>query len=62
MADQEKLTTKEAAEYMGISFTTLNRARAKDEGPAYYRLMGSVYYKRADLDIYMESGRTEPKS
>jgi len=60
MGDSQKMTTAEAAEYMGLSISTLNRARSKGEGPTYYKLMGSIFYKRTDLESYMEAGRTEP--
>lgn len=62
------LTTEQAAAYMGVSPSWLNRAKLRSEGPAWICLgdkSGSpVRYDVQDLDIWMRSRRfatnTEP--
>ena len=49
------LTTLEAAHYVRLGKPTLERARVTGEGPRYAKLGGSVRYRRADLDAWLES-------
>jgi excisionase family DNA binding protein len=51
------LTTKEAAKYLGLSVSTLNKLRLTGEGPAYFKLGRSVRYRLSDLDIWVEKRR-----
>jgi excisionase family DNA binding protein len=48
-------TTPEAAEYCKLGKSTLDRFRVTGEGPRYSKLGGSVRYRRADLDAWLES-------
>lgn len=53
------LTTKEAAEYLAISYRTLEDYRLRGGGPYYFKLGGrGVRYRQADLDGWTERRRT----
>lgn len=49
------LTTAEAARYVRLGKPTLERFRLTGEGPCYAKLGGAVRYRRADLDLWLES-------
>jgi len=53
----EKLATKDAAEYLGLSVSWLNKSRMNGSGPTYLKLGGSVRYLPADLDDWMNGKR-----
>lgn len=62
-----KLPTSAASKYlrqlgMSIEPTTLKQWRWLEKGPAYYRELGRVYYRPADLDAFSTSSvqRIEP--
>ena len=56
--EPERMTTAEAAEYLGISVKTLEGTRGKHRsryrpGPPFHRELGrSVFYLRSELDAY----------
>jgi len=58
--EKNYLSTEEAAVYLGVSTGTLENWRAgeKKEGPEFCKPAGRVYYRIADLDAWIESGRT----
>ena len=46
--------------YLGLSESTLARMRSRNskvKGPPYFRLGGSVKYKQAELDAWVERNR-----
>lgn len=55
---QEKyLNTAEAADYLGLSMSTLNKLRLapkRADGPAFAKIGGRVIYRRQDLDRWLE--------
>jgi hypothetical protein len=51
------MTTEEAAVYLRLAPSTLVTRRARGGGPKYVRAAGRVYYRRVDLDAYLD-GRT----
>ena len=60
MSDAAKLTTEEAAEYVGIPAKKLkNWRRFTDTGPSYYKLGGSIFYTTEDLDAWVDSCKVE---
>ena len=61
---QELLTTKEAAEHVGLSVSTLNQYRVTGRGPKYIRLGGSrlVRYDRAQLEAWALSDQRQSTS
>ena len=58
MNDERKyLSTREAAEYLGLSPRTLDRYRVSGDGPVFHRFGGRVRYTRSDLDAWAEQRR-----
>jgi excisionase family DNA binding protein len=54
------IRTKQAAEYMGLSESTLEKYRHFGGGPAYSKLGRAVIYDTADIDAWLASRkRTE---
>ena len=52
------LRTSDAAAYLGISASTLERMRSTDEGPRFVRLGGrSIGYDVRDLDNWLDRQR-----
>jgi hypothetical protein len=60
--DRPRMTTKEAAAYLGCKASSLRTGRSRSWGPAFYRgVAKEVLYKKSDLDAWIESRRVEPK-
>ena len=51
------LSTREAADYVGLSPKTLARRRAGGGGPRYIKRSNRVIYEVVDLDAWMEEGK-----
>jgi len=50
------IDTAEAAKRLGLSKSTLNKARLTGKGPPYLKLIGGrVRYRPADLDAWLEA-------
>ncbi|MEZ5782754.1 MAG: helix-turn-helix domain-containing protein [Rhizobiaceae bacterium] len=56
------LRTPEAAQYLGISTSTLNKTRVRGDGPAYHKIGRVVAYSCADLDAWLAAGRRRSTS
>lgn len=52
------LTTPQAAEYLGLAVSTLNKWRCWGGGPAYLKLGRAVRYRQEDLDAFMGHHKT----
>ena len=50
-----KLNSPEAAEYLGISVSTLSKRRVDGDGPKYLKLGRRVVYDTRDLDDWLDS-------
>ncbi|WP_325438243.1 helix-turn-helix transcriptional regulator [Pararhizobium sp.] len=50
------LTVDEAAQYLRLSKTTLNRLRVTGKGPSYVQILarGRVTYRHTDLDAWLD--------
>ncbi len=57
MADDEArlLTTEEAARYVALSRSTLEKMRVTGGGPRFFKNPHAVRYRRADLDAWISS-------
>lgn len=55
----DRLKGPEAAKYLGISTSTLDKMRIEGRGPRYLKLGGRCFYRRSDLDAYIESSIVE---
>ncbi len=52
-----KLNSPEAAEYLGISVSTLSKRRVDGDGPKYLKLGRRVVYDTRDLDAWLDTRR-----
>lgn len=58
----EVMNTAEAASYVRLGKTTLERFRISGDGPAYIKLGGAVRYRKIDLDTWLGSRITHSTS
>ena len=50
------MRTPEAAHYLGISESTLNKTRLTGDGPPFIKVTPrAVVYRKTDLDAFLES-------
>lgn len=56
-AGKAVLTVPEAASYLGLAVSTLNKWRCVGGGPEYLKLGKAVRYRVADLDEWINSSR-----
>ncbi len=47
------LTTPQAARYLGLAVSTLNKWRCSRDGPRFLKLGRAVRYRRQDLDAFV---------
>ena len=52
--------TPDAAAYLEVSKSFLDKERTAGRGPAYEKVAGKIYYPEPDLDAYRESCRVDP--
>lgn len=55
----DRINGRDAAKYLGISVSTLDKMRAVGRGPRYLKLGGRCFYRWADLDAYLEAAIVE---
>ena len=48
-------TTREAATYLGLAVSTLNKWRCYGTGPKYLKLGRAVRYTKEELDLFLET-------
>ncbi|TXI76866.1 MAG: DNA-binding protein [Flavobacteriales bacterium] len=56
------LNTAEAAEVLRVAAITLHRWRNSGKGPPYVEMGRKVYYRRADLDRWIEEQQRQPQA
>jgi hypothetical protein len=54
---QGYIPAEEVATLFGVTKNCLAKWRSAKDGPAYYRLAGRVYYKKEDLEAFIEHAR-----
>jgi excisionase family DNA binding protein len=60
---QNTLTSKRAASYLGVSEGALRLWRSRGEGPRYFRAGDKlIRYRRTDLDSWIEARLSEPNA
>ena len=62
---QALLPPRHAARYLGLSESTLAKLRsrhARDRGPRYSKLGGSIRYRKTDLDAWISANATRSPS
>jgi hypothetical protein len=55
MIETDLLTSNEYAEYRRCSPRTVDRERAEGRGCPYVRLGSRIFYRRADIERYLEA-------
>ncbi len=61
-SQRPKLRTDKAAEYTGLSASTLEKLRLTGGGPAYIKLGKVVVYDPTDLETWLASKRRQSTS
>lgn len=56
---EERLKGPDAAQYLGISTSSLEKMRMQGKGPRYLKLGARCFYRRTDLDAYLEAAVVE---
>jgi excisionase family DNA binding protein len=56
------LTVVQAASYLGVSKSFLDKARIRGDGPTFIRIGGAVRYAIEDLDAFASSRRVRSTS
>jgi excisionase family DNA binding protein len=56
------LTVAEAATYLSLSASTLNKLRVSGGGPRYVKIGGKVLYDERDLDQWIEAHKRNSTS
>jgi predicted DNA-binding transcriptional regulator AlpA len=56
------LRTEDAANYTGLSASTLNKLRLSGDGPSYIKIGKSVVYDPTDLDEWLSTKRRRSTS
>jgi (2Fe-2S) ferredoxin len=51
----ELWTSRECAGYRRCSIRKLDRERAEGRGPAYVRIDGRIFYRRADVERFIDA-------
>jgi hypothetical protein len=55
MTETELFTPKECSHYRRCSLRKLDRERAEGCGPPYVRIDGRIFYRRRDIDHFIEA-------
>lgn len=56
------LTTRQAAEFLSFSATTLTIMRHERRGPAYLKFGRAVRYDLSDLETWLVNARIDPEA
>ncbi|MDG9986851.1 helix-turn-helix domain-containing protein [Stenotrophomonas sp. GD04024] len=54
-----RLRVSEAAQYLGLSTSTLDKMRMEGRGPRYLKVGSRVFYRPEDLEIYLNASVVE---
>lgn len=55
-------SVREAAAFLGVSVSTLNKWRVYGCGPRYTKMGGAVRYSQADLESFVVAGQRQSTS
>ena len=56
------MTVQQAAEYLGLAVSTLNKWRCHGGGPVFIKMGRAVRYRVEDLEVYMLNSRAASTS
>jgi len=62
VTEQRRLNVAQAAEFTGLSKSTLNKYRLTGAGPRYFQLGRRVIYDTAELTAWMDARRRRSTS
>jgi hypothetical protein len=62
ITQQGYVPAEEAAKLFGVTENCLARWRSANKGPTYYRLAGRIYYRKEDIQAFIERSRIETVS
>jgi hypothetical protein len=62
IAERQYLKTADAARYLGVSKSWLDKKRCDGSGPVYSRIGGTIIYRTEDLDLFVECRRRRSTS
>ena len=51
------IKSQEAADFLGVSVSWLNKSRMKGTGPVYLKIGGAVRYALPDLEVWLAGQR-----
>lgn len=54
------MTPKEVAELIGCHEVTLRRWRLEGKGPPFIQIVGTVKYRKEDIEEWLEKNTTRP--
>lgn len=54
------IRVREAADYVGLSKSTLDKLRCYGTGPVYFKLGRAVVYRKSDLDDWVAEHGVKP--
>jgi hypothetical protein len=60
MAEEIKLSQKQAAKLLDVEPETLSKWRVRNRGPVYLRISGKIRYLKSDVMAYLDSCRIIP--
>ena len=60
-SNEKLLTTKELPQLTGLSESFFEKGRIYGYGPAFIRIGGRCFYRRSDVDAWMQSHRHDPE-
>jgi hypothetical protein len=55
-----RYSTKEAADYLGVTASNLHQMRHRGQGPAYHKVGARVFYTLRDIIDYLSLVRVVP--
>ena len=56
------MTVQQAADYLGLAVSTLNKWRCLGGGPVFLKMGRAVRYRQKNLDSYMETAERQSTS
>ena len=56
------MTVQQAAEYLGLAVSTLNKWRCLGGGPVFLKMGRAVRYRQKNLDSYIETAERQSTS
>jgi predicted DNA-binding transcriptional regulator AlpA len=57
-----RMRTPQAAEYLGLAASTLDKMRSEGRGPRFLRLGGRIFYRNEDLDAFLAACLVETEN